>query len=229
MKDVRNPNGVVRVDALVKELNGLTSRIKEAVATALSDPKNPEYRRELQNLLDSQSNRLNLLEEELRRAIISELEAEFADLRIQNPSGISRRLQDAATQGDVDQTAALANVFKDKSANIVRLANLAIETTGAADPQLAEEVKIKISDTSGLSNIVAIASQALAKNPKDQTAQEHSEAASHAFQNALDDLSNSLVQQEGLFNGFELIAAASMSEEKFVIIILAKSEFNKLN
>ena len=197
------------MDALVKELYSLTKRIKEAVSKALADPKNAEHRHELQNLLDSQSNRINLLEEELRRAIISELEGEFADLRIQNEAGTSKRLQDAALLGDQQQAAALAIDFKDRTNNVVRLATLAVETTGAGNPQLAEEIKIKISDTAELAHVFLAASQALVINPNDTTVREHSSATSQAFQSAMNDLSNSLIQQEGLFNGFELIAATS--------------------
>ncbi|TPX44952.1 hypothetical protein SeLEV6574_g04182 [Synchytrium endobioticum] len=213
IRDVRNPNGVVRVDALVKELNSLTGRIQEAVGQALADPRNEEYRCELQTLLDSQSNRINLLEEELRRAIITELEGKFADLRVENDDGVSKRLQVAAAQGDQEQTVAIASVFQDNAEHVVRLATLAVETTGAADPQLAEEIRIKISDISGLAHVLSAASQALAKHPQDGTVLEHTSAVSTAFQGAINELSNSLVQQEGLFNGFELIAAAKTSLE----------------
>ncbi|TPX30553.1 hypothetical protein SmJEL517_g05898 [Synchytrium microbalum] len=213
IKEVKNPMGAVRVEALVRDLNGLTSRVKEAVARALADPTNAEYRRELQNLLDSQSNRINLLEDELRRAIISELEQEFADLNEKNETGTSKRLQDAAANGDKDLTASVSAGFKERTNNIVRLATLAIETTGAANPQLAEEIKIKIAASQGLANSFAAASQALSQNPDDQNAKEHALAVSKAFQAALLELANALVQQEGLFNGYELIAAAKTSLE----------------
>ncbi|KAJ3285688.1 hypothetical protein HK104_009373 [Borealophlyctis nickersoniae] len=207
LKIISDPAQRAQIQTLLSEIVQARDVVEKAAADAQADPRNPEKQQRLRDALDALTDRTNALDTALNRAIIGDLSTVLGSLADHTNAGsVLGALHAAAKAGDTAALPTATKDFKEEAGKLHQLATMAIDTVGASNPALAQEVRIVRDRVAGLAPAVGVAAEMVVQDPKNAAAQEYLGGVTAAWEDGIKEMQKTVVGQEGVFKAHELIA-----------------------